>query len=506
MFIVLAAAAAIAHGGVNGAGGFRDEVVLGGLVQPTDVAFGSNGQVFVIEKRGTVQLFESLADPSPTLVLDLRTEVHNFWDRGLLGLALDPDYPNTPWLYLLYTEDAPPGEVPPWWGEAGQDDDTCPDPPGALVAGCVAGGVVARVLIDPVELTAGPPETLLSGWCQQFRSHSVGDLVFAGDGALYVTGGDGAGADSVDTGQYGHAYWGGNPCGDPADEGGALRAQDPVSPADPAGFNGALLRIDPATGAALPDNPLTGAGSSDDDRIIAYGLRNPFRFAVDPDTGAIYLADVGWNTFEEVDRVADATDSLIENFGWPCREGAAAQPGYAGTALCQVVGTGGDPIGTLTDPFLAIGHASPPGPSRCDASGSFLTGIVFSGNSYPAPWAGSLFVTDGGSGCMWAMPRDGGGAPDPAAIVTFPVRLLGAVALIDGPGGEIYYPNLFRGRIHRLRSDPDLVFADDFEYGFYRWDGAVHHTADGADSVATRASDAVANLVGRTELVPVFQP
>lgn len=492
---VLLTAAVIAHGGINGADGFRDEIVLEGLVQPTDVTFAANGHIFVTEKRGTVQLFESLADPLPTVVVDLRTDVHNYAHRGLLGLEIHPDYPNTPWIYVLYTEDAPPGDEPPWWGNPGEDSDSCPDPPGAIDAGCVVGGVAARVLVDPVHLSAGPPETLVSGWCQQFRSHSIGDLVFGADGALYVTGGDGAAAHTVDTGQLGHEYWSGNPCGDPADEGGALKAQDLVTAGDPVGFNGAVLRIDPETGAALPDNPLVGAGSSDDDRIIAYGLRNPYRFAVDPGTDAIYIADVGWHAFEEVNRIADPTDVVVENFGWPCREGAGVQPDYAGTALCGLVNAGGDPVGTLTDPILAVDHTSPPEPERCTAEGVFLAGIAFSGDSYPAPWTDSLFVTDAGSGCMWAIARDKSGVPDPDSIIVFPVRLLGAVALVDGPNGEIYYPNLSLGRIHRLSPDPDLVFGDDFEYGFYRWDDGSHTTSDGPDSVAVQATDAAARLV-----------
>lgn len=486
------------HAGVNGAGGFRDEIVFDGLVQPTDVAFGGNGHVFVAEKRGTVQLYESPTDPEPTMVVDLRTEVHNHWDRGLLGIELHPGYPDTPWLYVLYTEDAPPGNTPPWWGSPGEDHDLCADPPGAIDAGCVAGGVVARVLIDPDLLTADLPETLLSGWCQQFRSHSVGDLVIGADGALYVTGGDGAAAHTIDTGQLGHDYWGGNPCGDPKDEGGALRAQDLVSPGDPVDFNGTLLRIDPDTGAAMADNPLVGIGSVDDDRVVAFGLRNPFRFAVDPDTGSVYLADVGWDVFDEVNRVADPTDPLIENFGWPCREGAAPQPGYASTAMCQVINGGGDPVGTLTDPFLGVDHSDPPGPSRCTASGAFLTGIAFSGDGYPIGWGDALYFTDAGSGCVWALPRGGDGVPDPAAITTFPVRILGAVALVDGPGGEIYYPNLYFGRIHRLVSDPDLVFADDFEYGFYRWDNTSGSAGGLHDSVADQASDAAGLLVGES--------
>ena len=491
----LAASSPVAESqSVNGAGGFRDEVVISGLVQPTDLAFGGNGHVFVAEKRGTVQLFEDLHDSTPTQVLDIRTAVHNYWDRGLLGLEIHPDYPDSPWLYVLYTEDAPPGESPPWWGQADEDGDTCLDPPGPQDSGCVTGGIVARVLIDPILLTAGPPEILVSGWCQQFPSHSVGDLVFGTDGALYVSSGEGAAAHAVDTGQFGHDYWGQNPCGDPIDEGGALRAQDLITPDDPTGFNGTILRLDPDTGAALPNNPLVGGDTTDDDRIIAFGLRSPFRFAVDPNTSSLYVADVGWDSFEEVNEITDPTDGVVENFGWPCREGNATQAGYAPTALCQLLEAGGDPVGTLTQPLLAISHSAPPDPARCTASAAYLTGIAVSGGAYPAPWTDSLFVTDAGSGCLWAMSRGKDHAADPASIMTFPVRLLGAVALVDGPGGDLFYPNLYVGRIHRLRSDPTLIFADDFEYATYRWStvtGKAHNPAATPDQ---KASQAVATL------------
>jgi glucose/arabinose dehydrogenase len=449
----------------SGLEGFRDEVVLSGLQQPTDVAFGGDGQVLVAEKRGTVQLFESLDDPTPSLILDHRTEVNDYWDRGLLGIALAPGFPEPAWLYLIYTEDAPPGETPPWWGVPSQEGDACPDPPGALVAGCVASGVIARVAVGVDSRTTGEPEILLSGWCQQFRTHSVGDLVFGPDGALYASGGDGAGAHTVDTGQLGHEYWGGNPCGDPADEGGALRAQDLLTAGDPVGFNGAILRLDPVTGEAAAGNPLVGVGAADDDRIIAFGLRNPFRFAADPTTGSIYIADVGWSTFEEIDRIADPVDPVVENFGWPCREGPAPQSGYAVTALCQLLGSGGAAVGTVTDPILAIGHGSPADPQNCGSVSPFLTGIAFGGTSYPPPWGGSLFVVDGGSGCVWALPIDDDGLPDPDSRLTLPLRLAGAVALVAGPDGDLFYPSLGSGTIHRLRADPGLLFADGFESG-----------------------------------------
>ena len=70
--------------------GFADETVWSGLDHPMAIAFASNGQVFVAEKRGTIQRFDSLSDPTPTLFADLNVNVHNWWDRGMMGLAVDP--------------------------------------------------------------------------------------------------------------------------------------------------------------------------------------------------------------------------------------------------------------------------------------------------------------------------------------------------------------------------------------------------------------------------------
>src|SRR5262245_49633303 len=85
---------------------FRDKVVFSGLTQPTAMAFSPDGRVFVAEKSGLIKLFASLSATTPTVFADLRGEVHNFWDRGLLGLALHPNFPATPYVYVLYTYDA----------------------------------------------------------------------------------------------------------------------------------------------------------------------------------------------------------------------------------------------------------------------------------------------------------------------------------------------------------------------------------------------------------------
>ena len=93
--------------------------------------FAPDGRVFVAEKSGLIKVFDNLSDTTPTVFADLRTKVHNFWDRGLLGLALDPNFPTNPYVYVLYTYDAPIGGTAPRWGTAGVTSDACPTPPGA---------------------------------------------------------------------------------------------------------------------------------------------------------------------------------------------------------------------------------------------------------------------------------------------------------------------------------------------------------------------------------------
>ena len=92
---------------------------------------------------------------------------------------------------------------------------------------------------------------------------------------------------------------------------------------DSTGFDGSVLRLNPLTGQALPDNPLFGGASADDDRIVAYGLRNPFRMTVRPGTNEVWVGDVGWNIWEEINRVVSPTDGTIENFGWPVTKARA---------------------------------------------------------------------------------------------------------------------------------------------------------------------------------------
>lgn len=282
--------------------GFQQTVVWSGLNQPTAIRFAPDGHVFVAEKSGIIKVFDGIADPTPKIFADLRTEVHNYWDRGLLGLEVDPNFPSSPYVYVLYTLDAAAGGTPPRWGSFGGTTDNCPDPPGPTTGGCVVAARLSRLQAAGDVMVPGSEQVLLENWCQQFPSHSIGTLLFGPDGALYVSAGDGASFTFVDYGQTGFPLV--NPCGDPpagvggamlppTAEGGALRAQDIRTIGDTVGFNGTILRVDPATGGALPDNPLADGSIPGAERIVAYGLRNPFRMTIRPGTSELWIGDVG---------------------------------------------------------------------------------------------------------------------------------------------------------------------------------------------------------------------
>ena len=281
--------------------GFTDTAVWTGLVTPTTLRWAPDGRVFVALKSGVVDVFDSTSDPTPTVYADLRPKVDDFLDRGLLGLAIDPQFTSgRPYIYVLYTYDKDPNssQFPRW-------NDDCPDPPGADGDGCVVTGRLSR--IDP----DGTEHVLIEDWCNQFSTHTIGALNFGPDGALYASSGDGASYTFADYGQGGSPR---NPCGDPPGgvggamspptaAGGALRSQSFRRAAgQPVTLDGSIIRVDPDTGAARADNPAAGDANANRRRIVAYGMRNPFRFTFRPGTSEIWFGDVGWNTWEEVNR------------------------------------------------------------------------------------------------------------------------------------------------------------------------------------------------------------
>jgi glucose/arabinose dehydrogenase len=309
----------------------------------------------------------------------------------------------------------------------------------------------------------GSEQVLVEDWCQQYPSHSIGTVEFGPDGKLYASGGDGAGFNFADWGQDGSPL---NPCGDPPGgvgatlapptaEGGALRSQDLRTGGDPVSLDGSIIRVDPATGAAPADNPLVSNPDANAKRIIAYGQRNPFRFTFRPNTSELWAGDVGWNDWEEINRILNPTDGLVENFGWPCYEGAGRQSGYDGANLniCENLYAGGP--NAVTSPYFAYHHSSRVVPNEtCPTGSSSVAGLEFqfaaSNSNYPAEYNDALFFADYSRDCIWVMPKGADGNPAPGQIRTFVAGAANPVNLEVGPGGDLFYVDFDGGTIRRI--------------------------------------------------------
>jgi glucose/arabinose dehydrogenase len=457
--------------------GFRDDTVITGLTLPTTVRFAPNGDIFVSEKSGLIKRFTSLSDTVPDITANLQTEVYNYFDRGLLGMAVDPQYPQKPYLYALYSRDAPIGGTTPTWGSpTNGGNDTCrgaPNGPGASVDGCVTSGRVLRLTIGSNGL-ATAQKVLVDGWCGQFTSHSIGTVLIGPDGYLYAGGGDGASfsASNLDYGQLGgtiinpatdQPYTPRNPCGDPPGgvggsmtlptaEGGAMRTQDKRTPNDPTALNGTIIRVDRSTGLAAPSNPSYVNGHDENDRrIIAFGLRNPYRFSFRPGTSEIWIGDVGAESWEEFDRILSPTNP-IRNFGWPCYEGDARNSNWdaLNVNLCENLYAAGSTA--VQKPYFSYYHLSKVSSTDpCPSSGGVISGVTFyTGNSYPARLKNAMFFTDYSRRCIWAMRAGTNGVPDKTQIETIDQIADGPVDLVSGLGGDIFYVDHLGGTIHRL--------------------------------------------------------
>ncbi len=452
--------------------GFQQNTQIRNLVAPTDVEVAPNGRVFVAEKRGTVKTYTSLSDSSATTVADLRTEVHNYSNRGLLGLAIDPGYPTNPYIYLYYTLDAPVGGTPPVFGAPGQDEDACP---GDLdVVNCAVSARVSRLRVNG-EVMDGPEQVLLNDWCQQFGYHAGGGIDFGVDGYLYVSAGDGARWGTWDYGQLGGPA---NPCGDPPSpvggtmapptaEGGRLRAQDLRTSGDPLGLAGSLIRIDPATGAGAPGNPLATSGDANERRMLAYGLRNAARLAVRPGTNDVWMGDWGGGYWEEINRVPQPGDP-IRNFGWPCYEGGLDDDGvpYARVRprsndqdlnICEDLYAEGS---ATTAPYFAYDHellVTPGESCSIDEDAGepggkiWALGFYPTAGNYPPAYRGALFFGDELRECMWAMLPGPDGLPARNRVVAFAQDSASPLDIEATQAGDLLWVDEDASNVKRIR-------------------------------------------------------
>jgi glucose/arabinose dehydrogenase len=305
---------------------FDEEEIVAPLDFPTAFAYAPDGRLFVAEKEGRVRVVSASGAllPTPFATVDVNTDN----DRGLIGLALDPDFPTTPYVYLAYTTDIVP-----------------PNPINRLsrihrITRMTANGDVA---------IPGSEVVLIDGIPSDTDSHAGGALRFGPDGKLYVSTGDGS------------TYHGATSQ--------ALRALDIDQ------LVGKILRVNP-DGSAPPDNPFYSGPEAVRSKVWQSGLRNPFKANFRPGTGKLYINDVGWDSWEEVN-----LGSPGASFGWPCFEGDAPQAEY--TSLFDSVCASVLPV----PPLYSYEH--PP-----NLGGAITGGAFYEGSNYPLLYRDTYFVAD----------------------------------------------------------------------------------------------------------------
>jgi len=196
----------------------------------------------------------------------------------------------------------------------------------------------------------------------------------------------------------------------------------------------------------LDQPPLASSADPNARRIVAEGLRNPFRFAIRPGTNEIWAGDVGWNTWEEINRVANPT-AAVSNFGWPCYEGRSTQDAYSVEPMCKNL-----PASAVTAPYFTYNHAAPAAAGdNCTTGSSSISGVAFhTTGTYPTAYNGALFFADYSRRCIWVMPQGSNGLPDPTQVRGFISAAAGPVSLTTGPAGDLYYTDLTGGTVHRV--------------------------------------------------------
>ncbi len=333
-------------------GGFLDTTVpaaANALDSPTSITALPDGRALVLEKLGNVRVLSAAGTLLEADAINLI--VCGGFESGLLGAAVDPSFATNGFVYLFYSRLEPGGNCSTNENRYNR---------------------VSRFTMTGNLIDAGSEVVLLDKMNIQAGNHNGGDLHIGGDGKLYVSVGD-AGA---------------NPRG-----GGASAAQDLSV------LNGKIMRIN-LNGTVPSDNPLVGQANAQPcaklglaaptnakcTEIYAWGLRNPYRFAFDPNSHdtEFFINDVGGGTWEEVDRGIKGA-----NYGWDTREGFCA---IGSTSNCT-------PVGGFTDPLTAYNH---------DTGCPFITAGVFVPNGvWPAAFDGSYLFADGGCGKVWRRAADG---------------------------------------------------------------------------------------------------
>ena len=348
-------------------------LVTDGLSQPVNMANANDGsgRLFVVEKEGMIMVVkEGIIRTLP--FLDIRGKVGSSgYEQGLLGLAFHPDFRENGYIYVDYMD---------------RNGNT----------------VIARYSVEPtapIDNQYADPnsEMILLQVDQPFPNHNGGQLIFGPDRMLWISLGDGGSG------------------GDPYGNGQSVQT-----------LLGKILRIDVDNGSpyGIPqDNPYFSGGGLPE--IWAYGLRNPWKFSFDSQTGDLYIADVGQNQWEEVNFLTSDFNNLPANFGWNVREGK--HPYQDGSPAGY---------GNLIEPVFEFGH---------DQGCSITGGFVYRGIDLPE-LNGIYIFGDFCSGLVWGLINQGNGQWNGKILFETGLSIS---SFGIGELGEIYLLDL-NGRLYRL--------------------------------------------------------
>jgi glucose/arabinose dehydrogenase len=376
--------------------GFTDTLVAGDTETATPIAIAPlpDGRAIVLEKHGYVRIIKDGAMlPGNALVKSVCQQS----ERGLLGAAPDPSFLSNGYVYLYYTR-------------------VNASAPG----GCV--NRVSRFTMTGNTISNASELVLVDNIGSPGGNHNGGDVAIGNDGFLYISVGDGG-------------------C-DPRDDSGCAGGNDAAQ--DLSLLNGKILRVDRATGAPAPGNPFSGAGTAVCrtrgnspstpgticQEIFAYGLRNPWRFAFDPNTGAtkFHINDVGQGTREEVD-----LGILGANYGWPVREGQCAQ---GQNPVCA------PPAGNLgyTQPITDYQHGT----------GDYITGGAFVPNgAWGSSYDGGYLYADGNPGRIFFKPAVGN--PNPSFAIGGDLAGVSDIGFVMEAGGwALYYVSPVNNQVRKI--------------------------------------------------------
>ena len=347
------------------------ETVVSGLNIPLYLtAPAGDPRLFIVEKDGRIRIYKN-GSLLPAPFLDLTSLTTKGSEQGLLGLAFDPNYAANGRFYVSYTT------------------------PGPTNGGS---SIIARYHVSSGNADLADPasDTLILSLAQPETNHNGGGIGFGPDGMLYIGFGDGGG--------------GGDPLGTGQDRTDLL---------------GSMLRIDVsgATYASPADNPYASHATFSHE-LWNYGLRNPWRWSFDRQTGDLYIADVGQNAYEEVN-VQPAASGGGQNYGWNIMEASHCY----NARTCNQSG--------LTLPVVTYGHSD-----GCAVTG----GYVYRGNAVPAV-QGQYFYSDACSGFIRSFRWSGGGITGQKQWSSLTIS--GVNSFGEDGQGELYVMT-YDGTLYRL--------------------------------------------------------